>query len=485
MPLSMHGSATTRLLDLLGSIPVSVDSARLARASTATYATPGSVIAIVSPRSESEVQSAVRALNELQLPFHCRSGHANWGYGSRNARAGGSVLLSLSAMKAISVLDEHLGLVQVEPGVTVAELQSFVGNRLSGFAVSGPASSPEASAIGNLLDRGIGVGIDADRSKHLLSVRAVLPNADIADTAPTTGSHLTCHTSVLGPDASPLFLQSNLGVVTSARIRLHRPWRHTWTFGTSLGRRQLVNCIGRIATLLESPRTTAAIFAPGRLALEPGRTGHRTDWTLKVNFEARSALAVARATAGLVRSFGPGRIQRVGASRDSASTRSDLNILYGPRGPADRDDRDPDLDGVGVVFANAALPLRPQTLATCIAELENIFARHAVPLALSVRMLGPHDARLIVPIVWRREDHDGDVRAMTLYRAVEDWQTARGVRPYRLSTLDDRSYGSQQIIQVIKRAFDPNGLLDSQPVSRPPCTFDPSSNELTTEMSQL
>lgn len=456
----MQGLQSAELDARLGDIPVSFARVDLDGASTATYDTTGNVSAIVSPRSESDVQVAVGVLGDLKLPFHCRSGQANWGYGSRNARHHDSVLISLADMKSITILDRELGLIQIEPGVSVVELQHFLRVHLPQFVVSGPASSPDASVVGNLLARGIGSGIDAHRSKHLLSVRAVLPNGDVVDTAPASGTKLACHTAVLGPDAGPLFLQSSLGIVTSIRMRLHRPLPQSWVYGTGFPRQALQRYLGDIAELVESaPRTTAAVFGPGRLALESGRFADSKEWTLAVNFEARSWGSSVQSILRLLSTFGFGIPQRIDPS-STMTSRSDLNILYGPYGAPDRRDRNPDLDGVGLIFANSIVPLHPDQLDAQIRELEEIFDAHRLPLALSIRFIGAHDARLIVPIVWARDDLQSEATAMATYKAVQLWQVRNGARPYRLSTLDASANGPNPFIRLLKQAVDPDGLLD-------------------------
>jgi len=390
-------------------------------------------------------------------------------------------------MKSIEILDAELGLIQIEPGVSVKELQEFLRANMPSFAVSGPASSPDASVVGNLLARGIGSGIDANRSKHLLSVRAVLPNGDLVDTAPPSASNLACHTAVLGPDATPLFLQSNLGVVTSIRLRLHRPWPYSWAYATGFARGDLRHRLHHIAEFLKAyPRATVAVFGPGRLALESERYANHKEWTLAVKFEARSRAGSVRTFARLLSRFGVGFPQRI-RPHGEPTVKSDLDILYGPYGPPDRSNRDPDLDGVGLIFANVIVPLQPRQIEARIGELEQIFADHSLPLAISVRFLGPHDARFIVPIVWTRADVSSEATAMAAYQAVQDWQIQNGARPYRGSTFEADATGSNLLVRLLKHAVDPNGLLDGP---RTPAIALPNHSlpnhslpDLSTEMS--
>src|SRR5262245_24076721 len=74
--------------------------------------------AVLLPRSEEDVARIVEIANRYRIPLYTVSTGHNWGYGSALPVQDLSVIVDLSGMNRILEMDEELGLVTLEPGVT-------------------------------------------------------------------------------------------------------------------------------------------------------------------------------------------------------------------------------------------------------------------------------------------------------------------------------------------------------------------------------
>src|ERR1035437_10359843 len=140
----------------LGRENVILDPAALRGAETATFGTSVTVPAIVRPGNREEVQQVLRIANEWRIPVYPVSGGCNWGYGSRVPGASGCVLLDLGRMNRILDFSEDLAYITVEPGVTQQQVYAFLQERKSGLWMDATGASPQASLVGNAVERGFG-----------------------------------------------------------------------------------------------------------------------------------------------------------------------------------------------------------------------------------------------------------------------------------------------------------------------------------------
>lgn len=175
--------------------------------------------AVVQPRSTEEVQAVVRVANKHLVPIWVGSQGRNNGYGGSGTIVPGSIVLNLRRMNRVLEINDELGYVVVEPGVSYNELYAAV--RDSGKKVMiDPPDLGWGSPIGNAADHGNGYTKYGDHARAICGMEVVLPDGEIIRTGmgalPAGESSWHTYPKGYGPDAEQIFLQSNFGIITQA-----------------------------------------------------------------------------------------------------------------------------------------------------------------------------------------------------------------------------------------------------------------------------
>jgi 4-cresol dehydrogenase (hydroxylating) flavoprotein subunit len=176
------------------------------------------IAAIVYPASPVDVQAIVRVANIHHIPLYSLSIGKNWGLGSRQPVEHHSVVVDLSRMQQIRTINLDEGYAIVEPGVTQQALSDALAS--TAYIANFTASIPETSLVGNVLDKGI--GLYRHRVDDLLGVEVVLGDGTLVHVGGywPLGRAMFYSPSGLGPTLTPLFLQSNFGIVTACVLKL-------------------------------------------------------------------------------------------------------------------------------------------------------------------------------------------------------------------------------------------------------------------------
>ncbi|MEU0032254.1 FAD-binding oxidoreductase [Streptomyces sp. NPDC006335] len=228
-----EASAATDLRAVLGRAAQVVGADRVTYPDEETHGTPvttlgpnvslyrsRAVFGVVRPRTAEEVRRVVElfADGETSARLHTFSTGGNWGLGSREPAQDGAVVLDLSGLDQIRDIDVAQGWAVVEPGVTQARLARLLegSERMLNVTVS----SAHTSVVGNALDRG--VGLRHQRVEDLTGLEVVLPSGEVIRVGwwPEPNRHTPVYAHGLGPSLVQLFVQSSLGVVTAATVRL-------------------------------------------------------------------------------------------------------------------------------------------------------------------------------------------------------------------------------------------------------------------------
>jgi 4-cresol dehydrogenase (hydroxylating) flavoprotein subunit len=223
MKFSPYECALTEWAAALGTQNVVTEAHALRAAETGTFASTHRVPAIIRPANRQEVQECLRIANQYCTPVYPVSSGRNWGYGSRIPPADGCVLMDLGRMNRIVDFSESLAYVTVEPGVTQAQLYSFLEERGSKLWMDATGASPHCSLVGNTVERGFGHTPYGDHFAHISGLEVVLPTGEVVETGfarfPSAKAAPVYHWGV-GPSLDGLFSQSNFGIVTRMTVWL-------------------------------------------------------------------------------------------------------------------------------------------------------------------------------------------------------------------------------------------------------------------------
>ena len=175
------------------------------------------------PRHAGDVTSIVKIAAKYTVPLYPISTGKNWGYGCANPVRDGCALVDLSQMKRILAFDAELGTVTVDPGVTQQMLADYLDRNRLPFMVPTTGAGPDASLLGNAMERGYGLTPHADHFGAVMALEAVLPNGETYRSALSEAGGETVNRSFkwgIGPYLDGLFAQGNLGIVTQITLAL-------------------------------------------------------------------------------------------------------------------------------------------------------------------------------------------------------------------------------------------------------------------------
>lgn len=227
------------------------------------------VDAVVRVSSTEGVRRVVMGAQELGVPVYPVSTGKNWGLGSRSPIADGGVLLDLGRMNRIRELDLEQGTAVIEPGVT----QAALADRLVGtpFFLNVTTSCKDTSVLGNALDRG--QGMIRLRLDELLGLEVVLADGAVVTTGGVGPAGARRYFGRgAGPDATRLFCQSSLGVVTAGVIALvPRPECTGYAYASFIGE-ALPAVVDRLAQLRRE-HVVDRIFYLGEMQLHADAQG--------------------------------------------------------------------------------------------------------------------------------------------------------------------------------------------------------------------
>ncbi len=182
-----------------------------------------SIPVVLRPRDETQVRDVVRIAKQCKVSIYPISTGKNWGYGAALPTAERSVVVDLSRMRRIKAMEPELGLVTVQPGVTQGDLRQYLDRHNLPFMVPVTGAGPSCSLVGNALERGYGITPHTDHFLAVRSLRAVLPDGRVYQSALTeAGGALVdgAHKWGVGPYLDGLYSQGGFGVVTEMTIAL-------------------------------------------------------------------------------------------------------------------------------------------------------------------------------------------------------------------------------------------------------------------------
>src|SRR5579862_7044014 len=188
-----------------------------------------SIPAALRPANEAQIKDLVRIAQRYRISLYPFSTGHNWGYGTAMPVEDACVLVDLSRMNRILEMDTELGLIRLEPGVTQGQLSDYLISSGLDYFVPTTGAGPTVSILGNALERGFGITPEEDHFWAVRSLRAVLPDGSVYQSAfASLGLPIEQGSWKwgIGPYADGLFSQGNFGIVTSLTIALRRRPEH-------------------------------------------------------------------------------------------------------------------------------------------------------------------------------------------------------------------------------------------------------------------
>lgn len=185
---------------------------------------------VLQPKTTEEIQEIVKIASEYRVPIWTSSQGRNNGYGGAAGRIDGSVVVNLRRMNQILEVNEKYGYVELEPGVSFAELNAYLVENDYALWSDVPDLS-WGSVVGNTLEHGVGYTPYGEHADFVCGMEVVLADGDLVRTgmgAQANSQNFHTHQRGFGPRLDEMFMQSNFGIVTKMGLWLMpRPtaWR--------------------------------------------------------------------------------------------------------------------------------------------------------------------------------------------------------------------------------------------------------------------
>lgn len=473
---------------------VEVSEGARAAAERATFATSQRIPAIVRPRTVEEIKAALRIATEERVVLHPVSRGKNYGLGSRVPPEDGAALLDLSRMDRILEHDEALAFITVEPGVTFQQAHQHLaarGSRLRLTTIGGP---PDASLVGNALERGDGQGPYSDVFAHVCGLEVVLATGEVIRTgmARFQGARSRAlHRWGLGPSLDGLFSQAALGVVTRMTFWLApaaafarevvakvaaleglgpmvEAFRELLLEGTLRSNVVLWNDVKAMTAVQQYPFDATGGWTPLPPAeLEAFRQRYEGGmWngasTVLAADRDQGQAAVRRARKVLAEAGVEASSEQ--AEPPGVPSAANLQMAYWRKRRPMPADPDLDRDGCGFIWADVAVPFSGTAAVEAVQIASGLMPLFSFEPNLSLLSAGPRALYLVALILFDREVAGEDERALACHRSLVGELWSAGYVPARTGVESvgltfTSSDDSDAVLRRIRAALDPAGVL--------------------------
>jgi len=471
--------------------PDQVDDApeTIARYSQTTQSWNTQPACVLYPRSTEDVQAIVRVANDYRAPIYPISRGRNWGYGERCAPASGMAICDLSRMDRIHEIHEEMAYCVVEPGVTQGQLHDRLDGAMLWMDSTG--AGPEASVMGNTMERGFGHTRYGDHVRTVCGFEVVLANGEILRTGYGHFGNAVAERTYpygLGPDLHGLFFQSNFGIVTKMGLWL-MPAPEDFTFFYSVVEEDhgLEGMVDALRPLRMQGFLNTTLHIGNDIRLFSGRAGYPwdaaggqtplpRDLRMKMRKDLGSgAWSLGGSLAGprvmvrgmkreLRRSFAhvgkmrflddgklalleralpflPGNLRRTAQAQldvlkpnygllKGRPTRETLKGAHWRNRPTDRT-APPEETSCGLMWIAPVLPLRGRDAMTVATMAEEILSRYGFEPLMTFTLINERSMVCIVQVSYDRGSEEEGQRATACYQEFNAALAEKGYYPYR------------------------------------------------------
>ncbi|GLW30927.1 FAD-binding oxidoreductase [Actinoplanes regularis] len=428
------------------------------------------VTGLIRPKTVDEVQAILRdrAGQPEKPPIHAFSTGRNWGLGSREPARDDVLALDLSGLDQVRDLDLAAGWAVIEPGVTQGRLAELTAG--TDRMVNVTVSTAHSSVLGNAVERG--VGLRHQRVDDLVGLEVVLPDGELIRVGwwPDRDRPTAVYPYGRGPSLLQLFVQSNLGVVTGAVIRLlPRPEQL-----------RVVRLLFDADRFADAARLFRRWVSQGLTSGVPkvfspvAARGYGVDGRFLAHLPVDGAAAKVAALTGilLTEARDSGLFTEVGVGGEDPATALTERAYLGDPDVTDTvfqakmGQAAEDIDAhVGFLFFLPMVPFTAEALARAVHLLDQVTATTGLPCGGTAHLLGPDHVDFVVALRFPRTDDDF-ARAHQALDLLYESFTAAGFLPYRLDVDHhewiDRCGGdpaARRFVRLLKELIDPTGVI--------------------------
>ena len=236
--------------------------------------------AIVLPNTTEQVCDIAKIARRYGIELHAISLGKNWGYGDACAPTDGQIIVDLKRMNRIREVNVELGYAIIEPGVSQGQMYRYLRDNNLPLLLDVTGAGPEASIVGNILQRGFGHTPYGDRFRHTSGLEVVLRDGRVTKTG--FGKFDNAKAAEVfpwgvGPWIDGLFTQSDFGIVTSACVWLMPKPEVIEGFAFSFSDEKLGNVLDAIRRLRLNGTIRSTVHIANDLRVLSSRTTYPWD----------------------------------------------------------------------------------------------------------------------------------------------------------------------------------------------------------------
>jgi 4-cresol dehydrogenase (hydroxylating) flavoprotein subunit len=122
---------------------------------------------------------------------------------------------------------------------------------------------------------------------------------------------------------------------------------------------------------------------------------------------------------------------------------------------------DPDRDNIGAIWFAPVVPMRGTDVQPTLERFRALHREHGFDFYVALLAQNSRTFIALLCIFYSKDNDDETARAKALYAALREAAFAAGLQPYRTGVQSPTGYppAYAQLLQVIKTALDPNGIL--------------------------
>lgn len=450
---------------------------------TTAYAAP-KVLGLLIPDSQEQLDQIVIRANAHKIKLYTFSRGLNWGLGSRLPYEDECMLVELSRLNRIISVDEHFHFALIEPGVTQAQLSSYLEERRLPLMLNVTGSSPQTSVLANCLERGS--GFLAHRFLDLKGIEVLLADGSRVRSGfwnQQKDSHEVVHhfDFGIGPDWRGLFSQSNLGIVTQMAVNLIPKKECQKMIWIKVEQNHLPALVEVLRDLYQRNylHSVTHIGNDKRMKIENRNQGKKTVWT---------AMAMVQGSASFVHfleSEIPLYLKRLDAQFEfvdyQKAQQQDLGEIFGCHigKPTDyflramyqsegaelkEKNFQIDFGPYGMLCCLPILPARAKEIAEAVEVLDSIDRDFGIIPAATLNPMNDQHLESVINIYFNRNDAGDTERAHKANEAMTQRFLDKGFKFYRFdvklfSKFSDPENPHWRLVRRLKEALDPNRIL--------------------------